>query len=83
MCIIGRIVCFFFWRSLLLYHKRQDRGRWVGIPKGADGMAIFGLSCRNTLVGSGGPLLSSMYEQVEKTVFLPCTAPILTSLLLS
>jgi len=35
------------------FSKKVDRGRWVGVPKGADSMAVSGLSFRNPLVGSG------------------------------
>ena len=42
-------------------------------PKGADSMAISGLRFENALAGSECP---SMHDWVEKTVLLPCTAPI-------
>jgi len=43
-------------------------GGWVHL-KGADNMAVSGLSFRNTLVGSGWAMFCPpMYEQVEKRV---------------
>ena len=33
--------------------ERRDRGRWVGVPKDANSMAVSGLACRKALVGTG------------------------------
>ena len=48
---------------------------WLA-PKGADSMAVSGLSFTKILVGSGWATAVIMHELVEKTVLLPCTAPI-------
>jgi len=45
-------------------------------PKGANSMAISGLRFGNTLVGSEFGHCCPMHDRVEKTVLLPCTAPI-------
>ena len=46
-------------------------------PIGADSMAVSGLRFENALVGSEcmGHCCPPMYQRVEKTVLLPCTAP--------
>jgi len=48
------------------------RGGWVYL-KGADSMAVSGLCFEDALVGSECP---PMHKWVEKTVLLPCMAPI-------
>ena len=47
-------------------------------PKGADSMAVSGLRIENALVGSEWAMhcCPPMHKRVEKTVLLPCTAPI-------
>ena len=47
-------------------------------PKGADSMAVSGLHFEDASVGSECPtaVLAPMCKWVEKTVLLPCTAPI-------
>ena len=43
---------------------------WVYL-KGANSMAIAGLSVRNNFVALGGPLLSSYAQMAEKIVLSP------------
>jgi len=52
-------------------------GGWVH-PKGADSITISGLRFENALVDSewATAVLLYMHKRVEKTVLLPCTAPI-------
>ena len=51
-------------------------GGWVH-PKGADSMAVSGLCFGSALVGSESATADfPLHEQVEKTAFLPCMAPI-------
>ena len=70
--------CNALWRWFCFNRKCGIGGDgWVHL-KGADSMAISGLSFINTLVGSGWAtaVRPPIHEWVKKTVLSPCTAPI-------
>jgi len=46
------------------------------LPKGADSMAVSGFHFEMLWLALSGPLLSLYAQTVEKTVLLPCMAPI-------
>ena len=66
--------CDMFWRYVLCYQKRWDRGRWVGAPLW---VTVHGGWCswlyRKALVNAGRAIcLLSCKKQAQKMLLLPC-----------